>query len=199
MHDKIYNYLIVLIIALTVMFIVGCYLSGPNTNVSSSITDTESEGNKVFNAMNSVFEEDKNSESPVFSDFISNYAGGYIDGDHLTIYVKGGIDDPELFASKMREKGIESDSYDIFPVDYSYSDLESQMQSFWDFRNARLSEGLAWPDKVYSVAICQERNCITVSVDKDLKINDYPDLLEKLKSISYELDYMEHKPCVIEE
>ena len=189
-------------VVLLVFSLSGCTLtkvSASDGSFSESGTVTESEGNRVFNKMAAILEEDKNSSSPVFSDFRENFGGGYIEGDHLTIYVKGGISNQELFEEKMLEKGISKDRYDIQTVKYTYSELESQMQSFWDFRNAKMANNVEWAKNIYSLAISQAKNCVKISLSRDLDINDYPELQSFLSEMSYELIYLDEEPIVIEE
>lgn len=202
MKKQLYLILLLGILCLTVFSLVGekntDVLAYEGNNPQGTVA-VETEGNHVFNVMNEILEEDAVSETPCFSDFVSNYGGGIIEGDHLTIYVKGGVDNQELFETKMGEKGVSSDRYDIVAAEYSYSDLELQMQSFWDYRNEKLAEGSSWADDIYSVAICQERNCITVCVSTAIDINDYPELSSALDSICHEIVVLDEEPQKIEE
>ena len=167
--------------------------------MEDSVIAVETAGNRVFNKMAAILEDDKNSSSPVFSDFRENFGGGYIEGDHLIIYVKGGISNQGLFEERMLEKGISKDRYDIQTVDYSYSELESQMQSFWDFRNAKMANNVEWAKNIYSLAISQAKNCVKISLSCDLDINDYPELQSFLSEMSYELIYLDEAPKIVEE
>lgn len=202
MKKQFYLKILLGIIVMMVAFLGGTRHSGVFASDEGSPQSNdaiETEGNHVFNCMNAILEEDLESNSPSFSDFVANYGGGIIEGNHLTIFVKGGMDNQILFEEKMNEKGIDHDRYDIVTVEYSYSDLESQIASFWDFRNEQLEEGVAWAEEVYSVAICQERNCITVCTSINLDISSCPDLLNALENISHEIVVLEGEPQRIEE
>lgn len=202
MKKQFYLKLLLGMIVLAVVFLGGAKQSdvfaSDEGNTQTNIA-VETEGNRVFNCMNSVLEEDMASTVPSFSGLVANYAGGIIEGDHLTIFVKDGISNQALFEAKMSEKGISPDRYDIVTVDYSYSDLEAQIASFWDFRNEKLAEGAIWAEGVYSAAICQERNCVTVCINSNLDIFSYPDLMNNLENISYEIVVSDDAPQKIEE
>lgn len=149
----------------------------------------ENEGNHTFNQMNLVLEEGLENDDVITRDFINNYAGGVIRNDHLTIFLKNEVNDLDWFHNKMLENDVSQDKYDIQFVDYSYTDLENQISSFWEYRNNKLIDGAEWAPLVYSVAISQEYNCIMIFVDKDFEISNYEELDEFLSSISYRFEY----------
>ena len=179
MRRRYYLNLLLGIVILILAIICGTSVS---SDIVSAARDSqtniavETEGNRVFNCMNSILEEDLESENPIFLGFIANYGGGIIEDDHLTIFVKDEMINQSFFDQKMSEKGLRPDQYDIEIVNYSYSDLESQIATFWNFRNERLYENAEWASLLYSVAICQEHNCITVFASDNLLIEVYPDL-----------------------
>lgn len=149
----------------------------------------ENDGNHTFNQMNFVLEEGLENDDIDTKDFINNYAGGVIKNDHLTIFLKDEVNDLDWFYSKMLENDISQEKYDIQFVDYSYTDLENQISSFWEYRNNNLITGEEWAPLVYSVAISQEYNCIMIFVDKDFEISNYNELNDFLSSISYRFEY----------
>ena len=202
MKKQIYLKLLLGIIVLAVVFLGGKKQSdvlASDEGNTPTVIAVETEGNRVFNCMNAVLEEDMACTVPSFSDFVTNYSGGIIEGDHLTIFVKGEISNRDLFETKMSEKGISPDRYDIVTVEYTYADLELQIASFWGFRNEQLEEGAVWAEGVYSAAICQERNCITICVNSNLDISAYPDLMNALENINYEIVVCDDEPQRTEE
>ncbi len=202
MKKQIYLKLLLGIIVLAVVFLgskkQSDVLASDEGNTPTVIA-VETEGNRVFNCMNAVLEEDMACTAPSFSDFVTNYSGGIIEGDHLTIFVKGEISNQGLFETKMSEKGISPDRYDIVTVDYTYADLELQIESFWNFRNEQLEEGAVWAEGVYSAAICQERNCITICINSNMDVSAYPDLMNALENINYEIVVCDDEPQRTEE
>lgn len=201
MNKKMYIKLFLGFIILSAMF----FGVTKNTKVAAAgeepeeVQVVETLGNHVFNCMNAVLEEDLVSSDPIFTDFVLNYGGGIIEGNHLKIFVKGGMENQDEFENKMLEKGIDIDQYEILTVKYSYSELEEQIDSFWTFRNEKLEDGEEWADEIYSVAICQECNCILICADENLEVEKYPDLMNALDKISYRIEGTAEEPQKIEE
>lgn len=202
MRKRLYLNILLGFIVLTVLFLSGTKqpsVYASDGGDSQGTVAVETEGNRVFNCMNAVLEEDLAGTSPAFSDFVTNYGGGIIEGNHLTIFIKGTISNQSLFETRMSEKGISPDRYDIVIVNYSYADLESQIASFWNFRNEQISEGSEWAEEIYSAAICQEHNCITICISNTLDPSAHPELMDSLESISYEVVVSADEPQKIEE
>ena len=190
---RIFGFVVSALIICSIMLLIdkGELFALANNKENERVSETE--GNRVFNCLNEVLAEDENESQPVFSDFIENYGGGYIDGNRLVIYVKGGVNTIEKLSEKMQAKGINPEQYNVINAKYSYSELQEQIELLWNFRNMKVEEGEKWAKSIIQVAINQENNCIDIFVTEDLDISSHPEMVELLDRISYRIIISEDK------
>ncbi len=158
------------------------------------ISKYQSNGEKAFNVLNKILDDDVVSGETQYNDFVDKYAGSIIDKNgNLIIYIAGDVNEMSKlndafsneFNIQMRKEKRSNEDITVLlsdvvtyeQVKFSYNELKEQQKEIWELRNSLLNNVTnktmsEWANKIVSAAITPQNNCVTIFVN-NFESSDY--------------------------
>lgn len=127
-----------------------------------------SEGDKAFNALNSVLV-----DNPLYNEFIDLYGGGYIDPFEnaiLYVYYRNDLN-MDLLATLKEEDLLQGHSIVFLPCQYSYTQLCLMQNDIWNYKIAHENENNHWTTYLNAIGIDQSSNRLHCIVSDEARVS----------------------------
>lgn len=176
---KTYAILLILILSLVIGNPIPVYATNTNDSVIyatatdfqidvSKLVNSQKAGDVAFHTLNKILSEDTEKSTPLYSDFISKYAGSSIDDDgNLIIYITENFYAKNDQHAQLNTLKVSSNSIQYIQVTHSYDELKSYQNIMWEVRNQALTNPTnanlyTWAEKINSVAINPINNSVII-------------------------------------
>lgn len=144
----------------------------------SELVNSQRAGDVAFHTLNKILSEDAEKSTPLYSDFISKYAGSSIDSNgNLIIYITENFAAKNNLHAQLNALKVSNSCIQYVQVTHSYDELKAYQNIMWEVRNQALTgltnpELYSWADKINSIAINPINNSVIV-LAHDFTTQDY--------------------------
>jgi len=157
--------ILVAVLSISPVYALNFRLNGED-GLTADFVACEQAGDIAFDKFNAILVDDMQATRSQYNRVIDNYAGSIInDEGKLIVYFSSELSVLDPMRDELRSAGVSDDDIQFVQVQHSYEELEEHQKEMWRIRNASMDreDGLEkWAEKIISVAINPEHNCVAV-------------------------------------